>query len=136
MADRMFRLNPHYPPWYNNAVDPYYATNQYDKVITLIRRTIGEVATWSQMVLTLSYAQLGRQPDLATAKAELLRRYPDFSLERFMSDFGPIPDQTMLAHYMDGARKAGLNDCATDDELKKYPKMTHLAVCDARHATN
>ena len=86
----------------------------------------------------MSYAQLGRQTDAEAvkAKAELLRRYPEFSMERFMSDFGGIPDQPTLALYLDGVRKAGLNECATQAELQKYPKMTHLALCDARRATN
>ena len=101
-ARSWYRLNPHYPPWYNNASDPYYATGQYEKVITMTRRTMGDVPVWGQMVLTFSYAQLRRQADVAVAKAEFLRRYPDFSLERFLSDFGSIPDETMLAHYMDG----------------------------------
>jgi hypothetical protein len=34
----------------------------------------------------------------------------------------------------EGARKAGLNECATPAELKKYPKMTHLALCNTKRA--
>jgi tetratricopeptide (TPR) repeat protein len=136
--DRAFRLNPHYPPFYNSATDPYYATGQFHQVITMVRRTVGEVATWSQMGLVLSYAQLGRQtdPEAAKAKAELLQRYPDFSWERFSSDFGAIPDQPTLALYLDGVRKAGLDECATPAELQQYPKTTHLALCDSKRATN
>ena len=86
--------------------------------------------------LTLTYAQLGREKDTGAARAELLQRYPDFSLERWLSDFGEIRDEPTLAHYLDGACKAGLRDCATAEELLKYPKMTHLAVCDTKRATN
>ena len=42
MMDRAFRLNPHYPSFYNDAVDPYYATGQYLQVITMVRRTVGD----------------------------------------------------------------------------------------------
>src|SRR5262245_14890671 len=101
MMDRAFRLNPHYPPFYNNAVDPYYATGQYDKVITMVLRTVGDTPIGSQLDLAMSYAELDRQTDAAAAKAELLRRYPDFSMERFLSDFGTIPDQPTLAHYLE-----------------------------------
>jgi len=45
-----------------------------------------------------------------------------------------IKDPATLAHYMEGARKAGLNECATEAELRKYPKMMRLALCDARRA--
>jgi len=53
-----------------------------------------------------------------------------------LSEQGGIPDQPTFAHYLDGARKAGIRDCATPEELQKYPKMTHLAFCDAKRATN
>jgi tetratricopeptide (TPR) repeat protein len=136
MMDRAFRLNPHFPPFYNDAVDAYYVTAQFRQVITMARRTVGETCTWCQWVLVMSYGQLGRQTDAETAKAELLRRYPEFSMERILSHFGGIPDQPTLALYLDGVRKAGLNECATQAELQKYPKMTHLALCDAKRATN
>jgi TolB-like protein/Tfp pilus assembly protein PilF len=134
MMNRAFRLNPHYPSWYNNFADPYYAVGQYDQVIALLRRMEGEVPLWPQMLLAMSYAQLGRQSETAIAVAELRRRYPDFSMERMFSDFGGIEDQPTLAHYLEGARKAGLNECATRAELKKYPKMMRLALCDTKRA--
>jgi TolB-like protein len=136
MMDRAFRLNPRYPPFYNDAVDPYYATGQFRQVITMVRRTVGDTSIWSHAVLVMSYAQLGRQTDAEAAKAELLRRYPDFSWERLSSDFGAIPDQPTLALYFEGAHKAGLNECATQAEMQKYPMMTHLALCDVRRAAN
>ena len=109
---------------------------EFRHVITMAHRSVETVPLWTQMVLALSYAQLGRQIDAAAAKAELLRRYPEFSWERFMSDFGGIPDQPIMALYLDGVHKAGLNECATQAELQKYPKMTHLALCDAKRTTN
>jgi hypothetical protein len=136
LVNRAYRLNPHYPPFYDIYVNAFYAIGQYDEVIARIRR-LAEVPPHLQMLLAMSYAQLGRQADAATAKAELLRRDPDFSLERTVSDvYGVIPHQPTLALFIDGARKAGLNDCATEAELKKYPKMKHLAQCDARRATH
>ena len=136
MMDRAFRLNPRYPSNYNVAVDPYYVTGRFGQVITMVRREVGDITAWSQALLAMSYAQLGRKADAETAKAELLRHYPEFSMERLLSDFGGIPDPPTLALYLDGVRKAGLNECATQAELQKYPKMTHLALCDARRATN
>ena len=58
----------------------------------------------------------------------LLLRPPDFG--------NTFKDQPTLAHYMDGVRKAGLNECASPAEVQKYPKMTHLASCDSKRATN
>ena len=136
MIDRAFRLNPHYPDWYNDFVDPFYATGRYEQVVMMTRRKRGDVPKWSYMVVAMSYAQLGRQTEAAAALTELLRLYPDCTFERMFSDFGGVKDQATLALYVDGARKAGLRDCATPEELQKYPKMTHLALCDAKRATN
>ena len=47
-------------------------------------------------------------------------------------DQGP----TALARYLDGLRKADLRDCATGAELQKYAQIKHLALCDAKRATN
>jgi hypothetical protein len=99
-------------------------------------RKKGEPLVLGQARLAMSYAQLGRQKEAAAETAKLLARYPDFSMERALSDFGTPKDEPTLARYMDGARKAGLNECATEAELQKYPKMTHLALCDAKRATN
>jgi TolB-like protein/Flp pilus assembly protein TadD len=107
MMDRAFRLNPHYPPWYNNATDAYYLSGQFRQVITMVNRTIGDPPLWALMELVMSYGQLGRQmdPEVGKAKAELLRRYPDFSWERYSSDFGAAPDQVM-GQYLDGCARA------------------------------
>jgi adenylate cyclase len=136
MINRAYRLNPHYPDWYNDFVDPFYDTGQYDRVIAIVRRKVGEVPIWVQLVLVMSYAQLGRQADTAVATAGLLGRYPDFSMERAISEFGTIKDQSTLAHYLDGARKAALQECATPAELQKYPTIKHLATCDAERGTH
>jgi tetratricopeptide (TPR) repeat protein len=133
MINRAFRLNPYNPNNYYGYVDPFYATGRYEEVIARVLKTTGHLP-WNQMLLAGSYAQLGRQAEAAAAVAELSRVYPDPSMERLFSDFGAIKDQATLAHYMDGARKAGLNECATEAELRKYPKMMHLALCDARRA--
>jgi hypothetical protein len=99
-------------------------------------RKKSEPDVWSQMVLAMSYAQSGRKAEAAAAVADLLRRFPDDSFERIMSDFGLIPDQSTFGFYLDGARKAGLPDCATPEQLQKYPKMTHLPLCDAKRAAS
>ncbi len=69
---RAFRLNPHYPDWYNNCVDAFYATGQYDEVIAMTLRKRGEVLLWNQMLLAMSYAQLGRHAETQVAVGELL----------------------------------------------------------------
>jgi adenylate cyclase len=136
MIKHAVRLNPRYPPLYDYFADPFYVVGQYDEVVAKIHRTAGDMIIWNYMLLAMAYAQLGRQTDAATAATELLRRYPEFSFERMLSDFGAIRHQATLEHYFDGIHKAGLRDCATQEELQKYPKMTHLAACDAQRVTH
>ena len=100
------------------------------------RRFAGELPPWSVAVLALSYAQLGQQKEAAAAVAEFTRRFPDPSFERLLSDQGEFRDEPTLALYLDGALKAGIRECATAEELQKYPKMSHLAICDTKRATN
>src|SRR5207253_2018476 len=68
----------HYPGWYNNYTDPFYATRQYDQVITMVRRITGDINLWTYMVLAMSYAQSGRPVDAAAAVTELLLGRPAF----------------------------------------------------------
>jgi tetratricopeptide (TPR) repeat protein len=133
LINRASRLDPYSSNYYHNYVDPFYATGQYEEVIARLLKTTVRGA-WFQMLLAGSYARLGRQAEAAAVLADLSRLYPDPSMERLFSDFGGIKDPETLAHYLEGARKAGLSECATEAELRKYPKMTHLALCDARRA--
>jgi TolB-like protein/Flp pilus assembly protein TadD len=135
MINRASRLSPNTPDVYYGNVDPFYATGRYEETIARLSKITAH-APWYEMLLAGSYARLGRHAEAAAAVAELSRLYPDPSMERLFSDFGGIKDQATLAHYLEGARKAGLNECATEAELRKYPKMTHLAVCDAKRPTN
>ena len=134
LLNRAFRLNPRHPDWYNYQADPFYVTGQYEVAIALLMRAERDRPIWSSITLALSYAQLGRQAETTAAVATLLRRYPNFSMERALSEFGGIKDPAMLAHYLDGVRKAGLRECAGADERQAHPKMVRLPVCDARRA--
>ena len=96
MINRAYRLNPHYPGYYDYYTDPFYIVGQYDEVITRARRQRGELAIWPQMVLAIAYAQSGRQSESSTEVTGLLRRLPDFSFERILSESGGIRDQPTL----------------------------------------
>jgi adenylate cyclase len=136
MIDRAYRLNPHYPAWYDLQVDPFYATRDYGEVIKRLHRFGGELGAWARVVLILSYAQSGRTKDAEPAIAALARAYPEFSMERLFSDLGGIAHEPTLALYLEGARKAGLHECATQAEVTKDSNMTRLSLCDVRRASD
>ena len=61
--------------------------------------------------LTAAYAQTGDMTKAAAAKAELLRRVPDFSISRFerkQFSNNPIWVKGVREHFVPGWRKAGL----------------------------
>jgi predicted Zn-dependent protease len=96
LINRSFRLHPYVPDYYYYDVDPFYATGQYEEVIARLRKPPTPF-TWSRILLAMSYSRLGRRAEAAAAVAELSRLYPDFSMERALSDFGAIKDQATLA---------------------------------------
>ena len=138
MLDRAFRLNPQHPAFYDGLIDPYFAAGHYGQVVSMVRKlSAAETQNpWIQMVSAMSYAQLGQQGEAAAVVAKLSRSFPDCSFERILSEFGGIPTDSVRTQYLEASRKAGIRDCATQEELQKYPKMTHLAVCDTERATN
>lgn len=89
---------------------------------------------WHYFYLPQIHAQLGGPAEAATAKAELLQRFPDYSLERWLSEMGGYARETELDRVLDGHRKAGLPICATEKQLAKYPDMKRLPECEAKRA--
>ena len=57
--------------------------------------------------LAATYAQSGQLDDARTHAKELLRLYPDFSLQR-VANVLPYKSKRDLDHLIDGLRKAGL----------------------------
>jgi predicted Zn-dependent protease len=97
MINRAFRLNPHVPSFYYTNIDPFYATAQYNQVVTMVHRFPGDPQPWMLAVLAMSYAQLGQQKDAVAAVAELARRFPDHSFERLLTEIGEFRDELTLA---------------------------------------
>lgn len=136
MVNRALRIDPHPPKYYCLEVDPFYATGMYDQVGAMLHRYEGDLPWWSLFVLDIRYAQMGQPKEAAAAVSDLTRHFPDPSFERLVSENGGFKDAATEALYREGARRAGIPECATTEDLRKYPKMTHLAFCDTKRATN
>jgi adenylate cyclase len=57
-------------------------------------------------LLAATYGKLGRLEDAHRAASELLKIYPEFSIERYSSR-APYRDKALLAKYVEGLRLAG-----------------------------
>jgi hypothetical protein len=82
----------------------------------------------------MSYAQLGEEEEATDAVAELLRRDPDHSAERFISNVGGFARDAELNLFLDGHRKARLAVCASAAQLERHPDMKLLPLCNAERA--
>ena len=101
------RLNPHPPAWYYWLQgEAEYATRQYEAAVKTLRRE-GVRRTEARRHLAASLAQLGRL-DEARREAELfMMSNPHFRISHWAA-IQPFRDKVMLAHFVDGYRKAGL----------------------------
>jgi hypothetical protein len=89
---------------------------------------------WDFVYRPLIYAQLGRKTDAVTAAAELLRRNPEYSAERWLNDTGWLSRDVEMNLFLDSNRKAGMPLCATEAQLEKYPDMKRLDQCEQQRA--
>jgi TolB-like protein/cytochrome c-type biogenesis protein CcmH/NrfG len=104
---KAFRLNPFPPSWYFLALgQAQYAARDYDAAIRTLRRS-ETYRTSSRRFLAASLAQLGRLNE-ARAEAELfLVGNPGFTIRHWVAT-EPFRDKAILAHFVEGFRKAGL----------------------------
>jgi TolB-like protein/class 3 adenylate cyclase/Tfp pilus assembly protein PilF len=132
LADRAVRLNPSYPEWYNTGLLlAYFYSGQYERALAVTQATLN-ANMWDYVYRSLTYAELARRSEMASAVAELLERNPEYSAERWLYDVGTFVRDIELNHFLDSNRKAGLPICATEEQLAKYPDMKRLEQCEQR----
>ena len=104
---KAFRLNPFPASWYYLALgQAQYAAGDYEAAVETLGRD-ETYSTSSRRFLAASLAQLGRL-DEANAEVELfLVGNPDFTIRHWAAT-EPFRDAAVLAHFVDGYRKAGL----------------------------
>jgi tetratricopeptide (TPR) repeat protein len=135
LLERAMRLNPHFPNWYlGMARDVYFYAGQFEKSIAAAKQK-NSPTSWDVLTQPLAYAQLGREEEAAAGVAEFLKREPDYSAEKWLSDMGTYARDSELNLFLDSNRKAGLPVCATEAQLAKYPDMKRLDQCEAQRAS-
>jgi len=134
-AERATRLNPYFPDWYNGSVrDAYFHARDFEKAMVATKRR-QNVTLWDSVYLPLCYAQLGCGEEAAAAGEKLLKRDPDYSAEKFLSDYGTYAREVELNLFLDSHCKACLPLCATKEQLAKYPALKRLEQCEQQRAT-
>ncbi len=108
-ADRLSPRDPNRVAWYQARAHAALGTEQYEEAAIWAKKSIEAYpdlpAGWR--VLAACYGHLGRLEEAAAALREVLRRYPDLTIESIRaSQPSTRPEHVEL--YIDGLRKAGL----------------------------
>jgi TolB-like protein/class 3 adenylate cyclase len=134
-VDRAVRLNPHYPSWYNRGLRAaYYFSGRFGDAVAAAQRIESSTANdyaWEAIAL----AKLGRSRAARETADKALEIDPDWSAERRISDFGEFARDTERMLFVDGAREAGLPICATPAQLRQWPDLRRLTICNQERAS-
>jgi adenylate cyclase len=108
--EKAIRLNPFGPPnfWHHLAI-AYQQTEQYDKAIAALKRTLRVEPrdVLAYVILTSTYMRAGREEEGRATAAEILKIDPNFSAER-MAATTPWKDPAKNERTLALLRKAGL----------------------------
>jgi hypothetical protein len=112
------RLNPSMIAENLNFIkDAYFYTCRFEDVITVVSRIpLDARGRGSRLLLTLSFALLGRTSEMELARSELIAKYPSISAELLLNQdyiFARQREDLLL----DWFRKARLPLCAADADL-------------------
>jgi adenylate cyclase len=110
MIEKAIRLNPMPPDWYLHELGcSYRLMGRYDEAVAVLKRVIDRNPDYlnSRLNLIATYIMSGKEGAARVEAVEVLKRSPDFSVERFLMDF-PYKDQKILDALKECWLKAGL----------------------------
>jgi tetratricopeptide (TPR) repeat protein len=106
-VQKAFRLDPSPAAWFHWELGlAYYAARQYESAIKTLRND-ATYRTGSRRILAASLAQLGRESEARREGALHMASSRFFTISHWAAT-QPFRDETTLAHFVDGYRKAGL----------------------------
>src|SRR5438270_8235928 len=122
LADAARQLNPHHPGWYwLPAVLNAYRKHDYLGSVDAALRINMPGYFWWPLTSAAAYGQLGDHALAQKALRELLAIRPDFATAA-REEFGKWFDDELAEHYLEGIRKAGLEN--TDEQSSTVAKPT------------
>lgn len=131
LAERALILNPHYPDWYNQGLSyVFFFGGQYQRSVHH-RLLVKKPLAVDYAYLAAAYALLGKQANASAAAAEVRQRNPGWTAETYLSQAGGYPEME-AEKLIDGARKAGLNACASAASVASDPKFIAVKSCSPR----
>lgn len=128
-ADRAIRLNPRHLPWHASQFSyAYFNAGRYDDALHMIeRRTPDQWSRGFSVRRAAVFAALGRMEEAKAAVAETLRRYPDITIQSYVST--PDWSEAERQRLIETMRKAGFPACASPKALATLAKPVRLPEC-------
>ena len=107
------RLDP-YPPsvTYRQLADSYRKVGRNEEAITEYKKALqlNPDDIFTHLDLAALYIKLGREEEARAEAKEVIRIHPKFSLDHYAKSIHDEKDQSGVAAYIEGLRKAGLPD--------------------------
>jgi TolB-like protein/Flp pilus assembly protein TadD len=93
--------------WFSPVGWAYYLQHRYQEAITMFASGAHAAPNdnFAHTGLAASYGQLGRKEEAAQAAADVVRTWPFFRIDQFITNFQADADRALIA---EGLRKAGL----------------------------
>jgi adenylate cyclase len=116
MIQRALRLEPYYPSFYLSELAMcFYYTGRYEEAVKMAKEYLNlaesrddeELLYFGHAILAMNYVRLGREEDARKEGAEILRLFPEYSLEwDSKASFYKYPEHLRQQH--DDLRKSGI----------------------------
>ncbi|MHC4792540.1 MAG: tetratricopeptide repeat protein, partial [Planctomycetota bacterium] len=90
LIKKAIRLNPHHPPWYLwFAGEVFWDAKRYDEAVPVFKKYI-ELTNdiWGYLFLIDVYIHLNREKEAQQIANEVVKKYPDFSIEKYVEPAG------------------------------------------------
>jgi len=115
IINKAMRLQPYLPSWYlMELAMSYYCIGRYEEATELaeqlrrLAQSRGDEIVWvAHLLLAMNNVRLGRDQEARLAAAEVIRLYPDFSLE-IDRRYSCYKDPHIIERQHEDLRKAGL----------------------------
>jgi adenylate cyclase len=105
---KAMRLNPYHPArFWNHLGRAYFVARRYAEAVDAVQR-IATPDHFHLALLAASFAGMGNETAAGEQVREVLKRKPDFSVERDYLPTLHYKRESDLAHHRDGLLKAGL----------------------------
>jgi len=113
LYQKVMRMNPNFRPWYPHGLGKtYLLTGQTDKAIEMFKIAVQKDPKWinPHVELAAIYAEQGRESEMRSEAAEILRLNAKFTIKRYMETASLHKDPRINQHQREMMLIAGLPD--------------------------